>query len=300
MIRHPFRASFAGAALLAIRALPAAAQEGGGGRVNLLTPNGGLMFWTILIFAVLLFVLSRYAFKPMLAAVEAREQSLQRALDEARQSREEAARVLEQHRQQLESARGEAQRLIAEGRATAEKMRTDLLEQTRAQQQEMLERARRDIETEKTNAIADLRREAVDLAIAGASKVIERNLDTQADRKLVESFLVAAAHGEEIVRDTTIARNYAEALLALARKAGDLDAWGTAINGVAVAVRRRRATLELPRRAADLGRREEDRHRQGVHRKAAAQDGAVPPEADRQPPPAADPPDRGGVRQSRG
>ncbi len=169
---------------------PAGCRPGrGAAEVNLLSPNGGLMFWTIIIFAVLLFVLSRYAFKPMLAAVEAREQSLQRALDEARQNREEAIRVLEQHRQQLEAARGEAQRLIAEGRATAEKVRTDLLEQTRAQQQEMLARARRDIETEKTNAIADLRREAVDLAIAGASKVIERNLDTQADRKLVETFL---------------------------------------------------------------------------------------------------------------
>jgi F-type H+-transporting ATPase subunit b len=189
MLRPSLRTCLTGALLLAGGALPAAAQQEGGGRVNLLTPNGGLMFWTIIIFAVLLFVLSRYAFRPMLAAVEAREHSLQRALDEARASREEAMRVLADHRQQLEAARGEAQRLIAEGRATAEQVRTDLLEQTRAQQQEMMERARRDIETEKTNAIADLRREAVDLAIAGASKVIERNLDSQADRKLVETFL---------------------------------------------------------------------------------------------------------------
>jgi F-type H+-transporting ATPase subunit b len=158
-------------------------------KADLLSPNGGLMFWTIVIFAILLVVLSRFAFKPMLAAVEARERSMQAALDDAKRDQAEAARVLAEHRAQLEKARSEAQKLIADGRATAEKLRGDLLEQTKAQQQEMLDRARREIETEKTNAIAALRREAVDLAIAGAGKVIERNLDNDANRKLVENFL---------------------------------------------------------------------------------------------------------------
>ena len=169
-----------------------AAQEG---KADLLSPNGGLMFWTIVIFVLLLIVLSRFAFKPMLAAVEARERALQAAIDDARRDREEAARVLAEHRAQLEQARNEAQKLIADGRATADKLRTDLLEQTKAQQQEMLERARRDIDTEKTNAIAALRREAVDLAIAGAGKVIERNLDTDANRKLVQTYLGSVSLG---------------------------------------------------------------------------------------------------------
>jgi F-type H+-transporting ATPase subunit b len=176
-----------------ILSIAAAAQEGGG--ANLLSPNGGLMFWTIIIFVLLLVILSKFAFKPMLAAVEAREKSLQAALDEAKRDREEAARVLADHRAQLESARSEAQKLIADGRMTAEKLRNDLLEQTKAQQQEMLESARRAIDTEKTNAIAALRREAVDLAIAGAGKVIERNLDNDANRKLVETYLGNVALG---------------------------------------------------------------------------------------------------------
>jgi F-type H+-transporting ATPase subunit b len=173
-------------------ATAAAAQEE---KADLLSPNGGLMFWTIVIFAILLVVLSKYAFKPMLAAVEARERSLQAALDAARRDREESERVLAEHRAQLEKARGEAQKLIADGRATAEKLRNDLMEQTRLQQQEMLDRARRDIETEKVNAIAALRREAVDLAIAGAGKVIERNLDNDANRKLVETYLGSVSLG---------------------------------------------------------------------------------------------------------
>jgi F-type H+-transporting ATPase subunit b len=68
-------------------------------------------------------------------------------------------------------------------------MRNDLLEQTRQEQQAILERARREIETEKERAVAQLRREAVNLAIAGASKVIEENLDNSKNRQLVESFL---------------------------------------------------------------------------------------------------------------
>jgi F-type H+-transporting ATPase subunit b len=149
------------------------------------------MFWTLVIFVVLLFVLSRFAFKPMLAAVEAREAALQEALNRAARDREEAAKLLAEHRAQLEAARGEAQRLIAEGRATGEKMRADMLEATRSQQVELMERAKRDIEHEKVRAIAQLRQEAVDLAIAGAGKVIERNLDSDANRRLVEGFLAS-------------------------------------------------------------------------------------------------------------
>jgi F-type H+-transporting ATPase subunit b len=171
----------------------AAVQEGES--VNLLSPEGGLMFWTLIIFIVLMVVLSKFAFKPMLAAGEAREKALQDAIDAAKRDREESERVLAEHRAQLEKARGEAQKLIADGRATAEKLRNDLIEQTRAQQQEMMERARRDIENEKNNAIASLRREAVDLAIAGAGKVLERNLDSESNRKLVEGYLSSVSLG---------------------------------------------------------------------------------------------------------
>ena len=174
--------------MLAVPNAALLAQEEGG-RPNLLSPNGGLMFWTLIIFVVLLFVLRRFAYGPLLAAVEAREQALEAALTQARRDREESAALLAEQRRQLEEARNEAQRYIADGRATGEKLRASMLEETRAQQQELLERARRDIEGEKNRAIAELRREAVDLALVGASKVIERNLDDAGNRRLVEEFL---------------------------------------------------------------------------------------------------------------
>lgn len=181
--------------LSAVAARPAFAQEaehgaatGGGG---LLDPHAGLMVWTLLIFLVLLVILSKYAFKPLTAAVEARERALEEAIAGAKRDREEAQRLLAEQHAQLEGSRGEAQKLIADARATGEKMRADLLEQTRLQQAELLERARRDIDAERDRAIADLRREAVDLALAGASKVIERNLDDAGNRQLVEQFLAS-------------------------------------------------------------------------------------------------------------
>ena len=164
------------------------AASGGGGLTSL---QVNLMFWTLVIFLILFYLLRRFAFPPIFEAVEARERALEEAIAAAKRDREEAARLLEEHRRQIDNARGEAQRLIAEGRATAEKMRADLLEQARREQQDILERARREIESERDRAIAELRREAVDLAIAGASKVVEHNLDNSANRRLVESFLAS-------------------------------------------------------------------------------------------------------------
>jgi F-type H+-transporting ATPase subunit b len=168
-------------------------QEGAAeeAKTGLLSPHGGLMFWTLAIFLVLWFVLSKFAFKPITAAVEAREKALEDAILAAKADRQEAAKVLAEHRAKIEAAQADAQRIIVEGRQTGEKLRADMIEETRAQQQDMLQRARSEIESEKVRAIAELRREAVDLAIAGASKVIEKNLDDQSNRRIVESFLAS-------------------------------------------------------------------------------------------------------------
>ena len=168
---------------------PAAAAGSEAVKPGLLSPSGGLMFWTLIIFVILAFILSRFAFKPITEAVEAREKALEDAIAGAKADREAAAKLLAEHQAQIEGARAEAQKMIVEGRQIGEKIRAEMVEETRGQQQEMLERARREIEAEKQRAIADLRREAVDLAIAGASKVIEKNLDDASNRQIVESFL---------------------------------------------------------------------------------------------------------------
>jgi F-type H+-transporting ATPase subunit b len=177
--------------LLIGNAALAAAQEGGKQQGGLVSIQLNLMFWTLLIFLVLYFILSKFAFGPITAAVEAREKALEEAIEAAKRDREKAAKLLQEHQAQIDAARGEGQKIIAEGRAVGEKMRADMIEQARKEQQDMLERARRDIESERDRAITQLRKEAVDLALAGASKVIEQNLESQKNRQLVESYLAS-------------------------------------------------------------------------------------------------------------
>ena len=180
-------------AVLVLLTTPSLALAAEPGDTNLLSLHGGLMFWTLIIFVILLIVLTKFAFKPITAAVIAREQALMKAIDDAKRDREEAARVLAEHRAALDAARGDAQRLIVEGREAGERVRAEIVEQARVEQHEMMERVRREIASEKDRAIMELRREAVDLAIKGAGKVIEKNLDDASNRKLVEDFLASVA-----------------------------------------------------------------------------------------------------------
>jgi F-type H+-transporting ATPase subunit b len=148
-----------------------------------------LMFWTAVTFIAAFLVLRKLAFPPMFAAVEAREKALEEAIEGAKRDREAAAALLADQRKQLDAAKGEAQKFMADARSASEKVKAEMLEQTRKEQGDLLERARRDIEQEREKAIAQLRREAVELAILGASKAIEESLDSDKNRKIVESYL---------------------------------------------------------------------------------------------------------------
>jgi F-type H+-transporting ATPase subunit b len=145
--------------------------------------------WTLIIFFLLLAVLSKFAFPPILGYAAAREKRIQDTLDEAKRNREEAERALEEQRQELARARTEAQQLIAEGRQAAEKVRADLLNKARTEQEALLERAKADIETERLRAVESVRQQAVDLALAAAGKLVEQRLDSDNDRRIVNEFL---------------------------------------------------------------------------------------------------------------
>lgn len=156
---------------------------------SLMSLKSNLMFWTLIIFLLLFFTLAKLAFKPITAAVDAREKALEDALASATRDREEAAKLLADHKAQLEAARDEAQKVITEARTVGERLRADMLEKTHADQQALLERAQQEIRREQERAVETLRREAVDMAILGATRVIEENLDNDRNRKLVEAFL---------------------------------------------------------------------------------------------------------------
>ena len=180
------------AALSLLAALPGplwaqgGGEEGGGGLFDI---NTGLSAWTLFVFIGLVLILSKYAWGPILAAVDAREKGIQAALDEAAERNAEAAGLLEQHREQLMDARRQANELIAEGKAAGENVRKDIEEKARAEGQAIVERARAEIGRERDAALEVLKRESVELALAAASRLMRENLDQAKDRELVERYL---------------------------------------------------------------------------------------------------------------
>jgi F-type H+-transporting ATPase subunit b len=149
----------------------------------------GLMIWTVIVFVALLFILRKFAWPSILGAVEARERALEAQLAEAERNRREAAELLAQHQKLLAEGRAQAQTLLAEARSSAERERALSMEKARHEQEELLERARRDIGAERDRAVVELRREAVDLSLAAATKLIGERLNSENDRRIVQEYL---------------------------------------------------------------------------------------------------------------
>jgi len=171
------------------------AAHGGDEGLNPFSINTGLIFWTLLVFLILLGLLWKYGWPAILKSVEERERRIQQQLEEAERARAEAVRLLEEHKRTMAGARAEAQEIVAKAKSVAEKEREALLAKAREQYEQLLARARMEIEGEKEKAILELRREAVDLSIAAASKLIEGNLDSEANRRLVLEYLASLEAG---------------------------------------------------------------------------------------------------------
>src|SRR2546429_580907 len=132
---------------------------------------------------------ARLGWPALLKTVEDRERRIQQQLEEAERARAEAARLLEAHKRTIAGAKAEAQEIVARAKAVADKERETLLAKARQEYDQLLERARHEIDAEKEKAIVALRREAVDLSIAAASKLLEAQLDSETNRKLVIEYL---------------------------------------------------------------------------------------------------------------
>ncbi len=165
------------------------AHEGGGAAGGPFSINPGLIIWTLVVFAILLVLLWRFAFPAIVKSVEERERRIQKQLEDAEKANAEAQRLLEEHRKQIAAARNEAQDILAKAKTVSQKEREALLTKAREEYDALLSRARKDIDAEKEKALIALRREAVELSIAAASRVIEANLDNDANRRLVSEFL---------------------------------------------------------------------------------------------------------------
>ena len=155
----------------------------------LLELNPGLLIWTWITFLLVLLILSKFAWKPLIRALSKREETIRLSIERAEEAKAEAERLLAEHAKRLASTQEETARLIRDARADAETMKNDIVEKANANARRMLDAAKEEIDRKTEQAIGQLRGEVAGLAIKAAEKILEETLDESRQRALVEKFL---------------------------------------------------------------------------------------------------------------
>ncbi len=171
--------------MLAATITPLAAKS----RSFLITPNVGLMVWTIVVFVISMLILRRLVFPRIGEALDKRAKTIEGDIDAAAELRVAADKVLEEYRERLKEARAQSDEIVARARQAAETHEKEAKEQGKELLVEAQQRAERDIEAATKRALDDLRREVADLTIMATEKVTRKTLDDADQRRLVEEAL---------------------------------------------------------------------------------------------------------------
>jgi F-type H+-transporting ATPase subunit b len=169
---------------LVLAAAEAGGEEEGGS--FLVTPDVGLMIWTLLVFGLTMLLLWKLAFPRIAAALDRRQQAIEESIDAAERTREEADKLLSEYRERLTAARHQADEIVARARKAGEQQEADAVASGKTRREELLEQARKDIETETRRAIQEIRAEVADLTIMATEKVTRKTLTDDDQRRLVE------------------------------------------------------------------------------------------------------------------
>jgi F-type H+-transporting ATPase subunit b len=146
----------------------------------------GLMIWTIVAFLTTLFVLKKFAFGPIQHTIDERRERIRRSIEEAENARNEARRLLEEHRALIGQARGQAEQILSEARKVADAQRQRVKEETEVDRQRRLEETKRQIEAETQRALQQIRAEVAELTLIATAKVTGKVLDDADHRRLIE------------------------------------------------------------------------------------------------------------------
>ena len=155
----------------------------------LVQPDPGLYIWTIVTFLVLAGLLRKFAWRPMLDALERRHEAIRKSLDEAKQAQKEMDRLNDESTRLLAAARAEADEIISRTRADAARAGEDMKQKARADAEKIVRNAEREIALETSRALRKVREEAVDLSVAIASKILQRNLSKEDNERLIAETL---------------------------------------------------------------------------------------------------------------
>ena len=160
-----------------------------GSESALLRFEPGLMIWTIIIFVVLLIVLRKFAWGPLLAALDEREQKIKEALEQAQKTQRETELVLAENQRRTDEGFKKAEEIVQQARQEAEQMRQKMLEEAKAESRRVTEQGLLRIEAEQRAAMEEIRRVAGDLAIQAAGRLLQVSLSDQQQREIVDKFL---------------------------------------------------------------------------------------------------------------
>lgn len=166
-----------------------------GEKGGLLDINPGLIFWTITTFLILLFILKRIAWKPILQALAEREENIRASLEKAEQARREAELILQENSKRLAEAEEQARKIINEGREYSNKIRTEILEKANQEAKRMIDLAQQEIERKKEEALDELREVVSELSIQAAEKILEKSIDKEENKKIVEKLIQNISKG---------------------------------------------------------------------------------------------------------
>src|SRR3954449_10538899 len=155
----------------------------------LVSPNVGLMIWTLLAFILAMFILRKYAWPAITEALDKRQRAIEESIDVAERTRSEAQQILEEYRERLREARSQADEIVARARKAGEVHERETLEKARGQREELMAQTRRDIEAETRRAIQEIRSEVADLTVLATEKVTRKSLDEGDQKRLVEEAL---------------------------------------------------------------------------------------------------------------
>jgi F-type H+-transporting ATPase subunit b len=152
----------------------------------LVQPDPGLYIWTILTFLVLVTLLRMFAWKPLLEALERRQDTIRKSLDDARQAKQELERLNVEAQRILAQARGEAEAIVTRTRDDAARLREELRQKAQQEASGIVRNAEQQIELETARALQQIRNEAVDLSVAIASKLLQRNVSREDNERLID------------------------------------------------------------------------------------------------------------------
>lgn len=171
--------------MAAISHMPVAAASGS----FLISPNVGLMIWTLILFGISMYILWKLAFPRISEALDRRQHAIEESIDHAEKIRHEADELLEEYRQRLREARNQAEEIIERSRKAAEATERGAQEHAEQRREQLMEQTRREIESETRRAIQEIRREVADLTVMATEKVTRKVLDEADQRRLVEEAL---------------------------------------------------------------------------------------------------------------